>query len=158
VASPEVNDYLADIRRSFHTLKGSGRMVGAMAIGEYAWVLESLANNLSDGTVEPNDTVKSVFSNAPNALTQLMGQVKGECVTTDVDIDSLAVLATMCCDPNAAFDESCLDGTDNVDDESIEVVEIPEMVEWVEATDSEGDADASEFVRAAVTRCRCRNR
>ena len=149
VASPEVNDYLADIRRSFHTLKGSGRMVGAMAIGEYAWVLESLANNLSDGTVEPNDTVKSVFSNAPNALTQLMGQVKGECVTTDVDIDSLAVLATMCCDPNAAFDESCLDGTDNVDDESIEVVEIPEMVEWAEATDSEGDADASEFVCAA---------
>jgi hypothetical protein len=78
-----------------------------------------------------------------------MGQVKGECVTTDVDIDSLAVLATMCCDPNAAFDESCLDGTDDVDDESIEVVEIPEMVEWAEATDSEGDADASEFVCAA---------
>ena len=32
------------MRRSFHTLKGSGRMVGAQLIGEFAWSIENLLN------------------------------------------------------------------------------------------------------------------
>ena len=129
VASPEINDYLADIRRSFHTLKGSGRMVGAMAIGEYAWVLENLANSLIDGTLEPHETLKSVFTEAPNVLTQLMEQVKGDCAALKVDIDAIAETATRCCDPTATFDESC---PAEPEAEAVETVEVREEVELTE--------------------------
>ena len=38
--SPDDMEMLITVRRSFHTLKGSGRMVGAERIGEYAWAIE----------------------------------------------------------------------------------------------------------------------
>jgi chemosensory pili system protein ChpA (sensor histidine kinase/response regulator) len=37
---------LRDLRRAFHTLKGSGRMVGAQRIGEFSWSIESLLNRV----------------------------------------------------------------------------------------------------------------
>ncbi|MBR9912223.1 MAG: response regulator [Gammaproteobacteria bacterium] len=40
---------LEEVRRAFHTLKGSGRMVGAKQIGELAWALENMLNRLLDG-------------------------------------------------------------------------------------------------------------
>jgi chemosensory pili system protein ChpA (sensor histidine kinase/response regulator) len=39
-----------EVRRSFHTLKGSGRMVGARDIGEFAWSVENLLNRCLEGT------------------------------------------------------------------------------------------------------------
>ncbi|MGE0625176.1 MAG: Hpt domain-containing protein [Pseudomonadales bacterium] len=44
---------LTEVRRAFHTLKGSGRIVGANVIGELAWSVENMLNRLIDGTVEP---------------------------------------------------------------------------------------------------------
>ncbi|MBS0389115.1 MAG: Hpt domain-containing protein, partial [Proteobacteria bacterium] len=41
---------LATVCRSFHTLKGSGRMVGARELSEFAWAMENLINRLIDGT------------------------------------------------------------------------------------------------------------
>jgi chemosensory pili system protein ChpA (sensor histidine kinase/response regulator) len=43
---------LTVVRRSFHTLKGSGRMVEAMEIGELAWAIENMLNRVIDRTVE----------------------------------------------------------------------------------------------------------
>ena len=43
-------EILADIRRAFHTLKGSGRMVEANIIGELAWSIENMLNRLIEGT------------------------------------------------------------------------------------------------------------
>ena len=37
------------LRRAFHTLKGSGRMVGATDIGEVAWSVENLLNKIIEG-------------------------------------------------------------------------------------------------------------
>ena len=41
---PYNQDHLTTLRRSFHTLKGSGRMVGLMAFGEAAWSIEQVLN------------------------------------------------------------------------------------------------------------------
>ncbi len=41
---------LVTLRRGFHTLKGSGRMAGAVAIGELAWSVEHLLNAILEGT------------------------------------------------------------------------------------------------------------
>lgn len=42
---------LKEIRRAFHTLKGSGRMVQADQIGELAWAVENMLNRVLDGTL-----------------------------------------------------------------------------------------------------------
>jgi len=43
-AQPQDRDALTTIRRGFHTLKGSGRMVGLMDLGEVAWEVEQVLN------------------------------------------------------------------------------------------------------------------
>ena len=42
-------ELLIEIRRGFHTLKGSGRMVGAEELGDFAWQIENMLNALLDG-------------------------------------------------------------------------------------------------------------
>jgi chemosensory pili system protein ChpA (sensor histidine kinase/response regulator) len=42
--APSRRDLLTDIRRGFHTLKGSGRMVGLQALGDAAWSVERVLN------------------------------------------------------------------------------------------------------------------
>lgn len=39
-------ELLGEIRRSFHTLKGSGRMAGALALGDFAWAYENMLNHV----------------------------------------------------------------------------------------------------------------
>lgn len=51
ISDPQANDAMADIRRGFHTLKGSGRMAGAEHVGETAWAIENLINRMADGSV-----------------------------------------------------------------------------------------------------------
>ena len=41
----------ADDASFFHTLKGSGRIVGARNIGEFSWSIENMLNRVIDGTV-----------------------------------------------------------------------------------------------------------
>jgi len=42
---------LTELRRAYHTLKGSGRMVGASEIGETAWGVENMLNRVIDGSI-----------------------------------------------------------------------------------------------------------
>src|SRR3974377_1232931 len=49
--NPLERDSLVTVRRCFHTLKGSGRMVGARELGEFAWSIENLLNRLLDNTL-----------------------------------------------------------------------------------------------------------
>ena len=44
-AEPSHKEALTIIRRGFHTLKGSGRMVGLMRFGEAAWAAEQVMNH-----------------------------------------------------------------------------------------------------------------
>ena len=48
---------LNEIRRGFHTLKGSGRMVGAYELGDFAWRIENMLNSLLEGSIESFDDV-----------------------------------------------------------------------------------------------------
>lgn len=51
IENPSDQEILTDIRRSFHTLKGSGRMAGAVQSGELAWSIEEMLNRSMSGTV-----------------------------------------------------------------------------------------------------------
>lgn len=48
---------LKELRRAFHTLKGSGRLVGAIVIGELGWKFESLFNRILEGSMQPVDAI-----------------------------------------------------------------------------------------------------
>lgn len=77
LANPDDQEALTTVRRSFHTLKGSGRLVGAMLIGEFSWAFENLLNRVIDGTRELNADMVAVLEQSLQALPQLVEQVKG---------------------------------------------------------------------------------
>jgi chemosensory pili system protein ChpA (sensor histidine kinase/response regulator) len=73
----EDRDALTEVRRAFHTLKGSGRIVKAMDIGELSWSIENMLNRVMDNTLEPNKLqigliykVLSILPGMVNAFSQ----------------------------------------------------------------------------------------
>lgn len=75
-SNPGDREALTTVRRSFHTLKGSGRMVGARLIGEYAWSFENMLNRVIDQTVEPSDDMFSLLERGISALPELVEQLE----------------------------------------------------------------------------------
>jgi chemotaxis protein histidine kinase CheA/ActR/RegA family two-component response regulator len=74
-ANPDDHEALTIIRRGFHTLKGSGRMVGLTDLGETAWHHEQLMNAwlaenkpASDDLLHLVDTARGVFQDWVHAL------------------------------------------------------------------------------------------
>ena len=78
LADPAQLAALTPIRRSFHTLKGSGRLVGIAALGEFAWRVEDMLNRVLDHTIEPHAGVQALVRHAIDALPQLLASLKGE--------------------------------------------------------------------------------
>jgi chemosensory pili system protein ChpA (sensor histidine kinase/response regulator) len=67
---------LASLRRSFHTLKGSGRMVGARSIAEFGWSIENLLNRLIDKTLSRTPGMMGLLRSAIAALPALVEQLE----------------------------------------------------------------------------------
>jgi chemosensory pili system protein ChpA (sensor histidine kinase/response regulator) len=67
---------LALMRRSFHTLKGSGRMVGARAIAEFGWSIENLLNRIIDKTLSRTPGMMALMRSSVAALPQLVEQLE----------------------------------------------------------------------------------
>ncbi|SDT09921.1 chemosensory pili system protein ChpA (sensor histidine kinase/response regulator) [Halopseudomonas litoralis] len=57
----------AEVRRGFHTLKGSGRMVRAGVLAELAWAVENMLNRVIDGNVPLSQPIFATV-NAVRAL------------------------------------------------------------------------------------------
>ena len=70
------NEALITIRRSFHTLKGSGRMVGAERIGEFCWSIEDLLNRLINKTLKPTPPMVAFVRDAVAVLPDLVEQIE----------------------------------------------------------------------------------
>lgn len=58
LTNPDHQENLKTIRRHFHTLKGSGRMVGAKSAGEMAWAVEDTLNRVLSGSIQLTPTVQ----------------------------------------------------------------------------------------------------
>lgn len=69
---PDQREMLVEIRRWYHTLKGSGRMVGAGDIGEFAWALENLLNRVLDGTIAVSAAVGEALRSGTELLPELI--------------------------------------------------------------------------------------
>ncbi len=86
--NPDDMERLRPIRRVFHTLKGSGRLVGARTLGEFSWKIESLLNRVLEGARPATPAVLAVVDHAFHALPVLQAALKGE-RSLDVDLAAL---------------------------------------------------------------------
>lgn len=66
--APHNQEYLTTLRRSFHTLKGSGRMVGLVAFGEAAWGVEQVLNLRLSETRGGDPDLYAMLDNAATVL------------------------------------------------------------------------------------------
>lgn len=65
-----LSESLKDIRRGFHTCKGSGRMAGALALGDYAWAHERMLNQALEKTLPLNDRLCALLSQSAHYITK----------------------------------------------------------------------------------------
>jgi len=80
---------MTDIRRGFHTLKGSGRMVGAYELGDFAWHTEELLNMLLEGNIKAVDDVAILLPLSVAVLPALRSRLLQE----PSELDSAAIEA-----------------------------------------------------------------
>jgi len=75
---PENSKLQIEVRRGFHTLKGSGRMVGAMEIGDFSWRVEELLNRLAENKINAEASLLGCVSLAVAALPELKARLLGQ--------------------------------------------------------------------------------
>ena len=80
-ANHEDQESQSTVRRAFHTLKGSGRMVQAAVIGELAWSIENMLNRVIDQTITLSsqgcDLIDHVISCIPELIEDFRERRKG---------------------------------------------------------------------------------
>ncbi len=75
---PQDLEALTVLRRAFHTLKGSSRMVGLRDYGEAAWACEQLFNaRLAEAVVEADPALRDFSSRALTLLSQWVEALSG---------------------------------------------------------------------------------
>ncbi|MCK9238142.1 MAG: Hpt domain-containing protein [Thiopseudomonas sp.] len=84
---------LSELRRSFHTLKGSGRMVRALVLGELAWSVENLLNRIIENTVESTPAAVKVVAEVIKLLPSLVEEFAQQQQRQRDDVDRLANIA-----------------------------------------------------------------
>ncbi|HET6629088.1 MAG TPA: Hpt domain-containing protein [Woeseiaceae bacterium] len=102
--SPDDMETLITVRRSFHTLKGSGRMVGAERIGEYCWSIENLLNRLINRTLTRTPPMIELILQAAAVVPELVEQLEvGTEPESNVNLLMARANAFAEGDPNAAL-------------------------------------------------------
>ena len=74
--NPLETEALSGVRRAFHTLKGSGRMVGATDIAEFAWSIENLLNRVIDNTLQRSPAILAAIRDATAIAGELVNSLE----------------------------------------------------------------------------------
>jgi len=126
-ADPSDEEALQTFRRSFHTLKGSGRMVGATVIGEFAWSVENLLNRIMDGTVPADRQVLAFLDEAVAAVPVLIEAQKSG-TPARVDVVSLQSRGFELAEPREQVAEKASEEADKEAEGEVEFVgEVAEL-------------------------------
>lgn len=83
---------LQEIRRDYHTLKGSGRMVGLTELGETAWAIEQLLNQWLQEERLADNSLITLLQHAQHHFTQWIDALAAH-HTLDADHGALATQA-----------------------------------------------------------------
>lgn len=103
-ADPNNQDALTTTRRMFHTLKGSGRLAGALLLGEVAWGNERLLNRIIDGQLQVAPAIHSLMDRSIAAFPQLVRQLQ-DGTSPNVDARALLLEADRLADPQHYADQ-----------------------------------------------------
>jgi chemosensory pili system protein ChpA (sensor histidine kinase/response regulator) len=77
------NDSLLELRRNYHTLKGSGRMVGVSDVAELAWSIENMLNRIRDGKIPPSPQAIEIVTRVSAIIPDMIGRLQGGPGTTE---------------------------------------------------------------------------
>lgn len=127
------NDALIEIRRAFHTIKGSGRMVKAVVIGELGWAIENMLNRVLDKSITVTPPLIAVIQDVVDILPALINEFasRNQHARKDVDYYAAVAHALATKQPLPVKDEFALEVVDAVVDTADEDVEdqIPDTVD-----------------------------
>jgi chemosensory pili system protein ChpA (sensor histidine kinase/response regulator) len=73
---PSEREALTNVRRVYHTLKGSGRLAGSPMIGEFFWVCEQVLNQVLASTSPSDANVVGFIAETARALPELVGRLR----------------------------------------------------------------------------------
>jgi len=76
--NPDDHDALLSVRRAFHTLKGSSRMVGLTAFGECAWEMEQVMNHWRAQSLAATPDLLALVGDARELLAEWTYALQGE--------------------------------------------------------------------------------
>ncbi|MBK1694690.1 hypothetical protein CKO09_08060 [Chromatium weissei] len=123
-ADPTDHNALGMLRRSFHTLKGSGRLVGALQIADFSQAFELLLNRVMEERVVPSVEVL-------NAVTEAVAQLP-ELLTAQVEQRSFAIQPFI--DHATALLHSATLAAAAENDHAVAAVATAEVIDAVECT------------------------
>jgi chemosensory pili system protein ChpA (sensor histidine kinase/response regulator) len=162
-AQPDDREALTTVRRGFHTLKGSGRMVGLMDLGEIAYDVEKIHNRLLEEERPATPAVLAMIETAQKSFRVWVDTLrrKGR-VTADPQALRAAIAAVEAELPSAADDVEPVAATPMVVstgparvDSPIEVLELDETPSFEPvvagaASEAGQSAEIIEFIPEAV--------
>jgi chemosensory pili system protein ChpA (sensor histidine kinase/response regulator) len=93
---------LTEVRRAFHTLKGSGRMVRALILAELAWSVENLLNRVVENSVKPDQNLEQLLDDVLALLPEIIRDFAEDVQHQRDDVDLLAARAHALASPNVA--------------------------------------------------------
>jgi chemosensory pili system protein ChpA (sensor histidine kinase/response regulator) len=146
-ADPGDVDALITVRRSFHTLKGSGRLVGAHDIGEFAWAVENLLNRVIEGICPVTRGILEFVGEAHEHLPGLIDALAAR-EPSGLDVEAFAERARELLAKNATagVQESAVAGADSAAPRRAEKARQPTAAQ---ATPAEQDDTRRIFVGEA---------
>ncbi|WP_206412038.1 Hpt domain-containing protein, partial [Lysobacter enzymogenes] len=90
------------VRRVFHTLKGSGRLVGAKTLGEFSWKIENLLNRVREHGRVASPEVLDLVEHAYRALPGFYAALRNE-APLSVDVAGMEAHADLLASGEEAF-------------------------------------------------------
>jgi chemosensory pili system protein ChpA (sensor histidine kinase/response regulator) len=92
---------LTELRRGYHTIKGSGRMVGASEIAELSWAVENMLNKVRDGKAALSPAMMELLQQAQDVMPAMVDTLAGG-PAHGIDTESLRERANDLAQSNAA--------------------------------------------------------
>ena len=88
-ADRSASEEQSTVRRAFHTLKGSGRMVKAEVIGELAWSVENMLNRVIEQTITLDDNACALIDQVIVHIPELIENFRAR---SAVNIDTASLM------------------------------------------------------------------
>ena len=137
---------LTTVRRAFHTLKGSGRMVKAEFIGELAWSVENMFNRVLDNTITVTPDLTALVDHVISQLPLLIDDFRQQ-RPASIDTQPLMDYAFALAGGEAVASFASLTGTEPVTAQPDDEDEDDALLEVFEGEASAHLVTVDEFVQ-----------